>query len=229
MPDYRRYAIYFTPRASGPLAEFGARWLGWDIAVGKAVAHPVLPGLPAPMAEITQTPQRYGFHATMKPPFSLGAGDLATLRDGLATLCQSHAPVMLEGIILARLGRFLALVPHEASPALTQLAAACVQDLDALCAPMTEAELERRRAARLTPEEEANLIRWGYPYVMERFRWHMTLTGKLPKAQVLEVERVLRPHIAPLLEGAFVIDALSLVGEDAEGMFHLIQRRALTG
>ncbi len=228
MPEYQRYAIYYTPPA-GALADFGARWLGWDMAGGKAMAHPLLDGLPEPLDEITQTPRRYGFHATMKPPFRLSEGALAALQDGFASLCQNQPPVALEGITLARLGRFLALVPCGASPALTHLAAACVRDLDAFRAPMSEEELERRRTARLSPEEEANLIRWGYPYVMEGFRWHMTLTGKLPKAQVLELEKVLHPHIAPLLEGSFFIDALSLVGEDAEGRFHLIDRQPLTG
>ncbi|MFY9240174.1 MAG: DUF1045 domain-containing protein [Roseovarius sp.] len=228
MPEYQRYAIYYTP-PTGPLADLGAHWLGWDMAGGRAVAHPVLDGLPAPLDEITQTPRRYGFHATMKPPFALHQGALTALGDDFASLCQNQPPVALEGITLARLGRFLALVPCGDTPALTQLAAACVRDLDGLRAPMPKAELERRRAARLSPEEEANLIRWGYPYVMDRFRWHVTLTGKLPKAQVQAVEKVLQSHIGPLLEGSFVIEALSLVGEDAEGQFHLIDRRPLTG
>ena len=36
-----RFAVYYTPHR-GALAEFGAAWLGWDIASGKSVAHPQL-------------------------------------------------------------------------------------------------------------------------------------------------------------------------------------------
>jgi len=42
------------------------------------------------------------------------------------------------------------------------------------------AELARRRTLRLTAEQDAMLARWGYPYVLEDFRFHMTLTGSLP-------------------------------------------------
>ncbi|HDR28083.1 MAG TPA: phosphonate metabolism protein, partial [Rhodovulum sp.] len=33
MEGYKRYAIYFAPEP-GPLAEFGAAWLGWDPLAG---------------------------------------------------------------------------------------------------------------------------------------------------------------------------------------------------
>ena len=57
MPRFARYAVYYTPEP-GPLADFGAAWLGWDIATGAEVAHPDLPGLPRPVTELTATPRK---------------------------------------------------------------------------------------------------------------------------------------------------------------------------
>ena len=220
-----RYAIYVTP-APGPLADFGAGWLGWDPAAGAPRAHPET-GLP--LAEITAVPRRYGLHATMKPPFRLAPGtNAAELETALAGFCAAHAPVRLDGLALARLGRFLALRPEGDTTALDALSAATVRAFDPFRAPLTEAELARRRARPLSPAEEANLRAWGYPYVMDAFRFHMTLTGDLPGATRAAVEAALGPRLVPLLPRPFVIDALSLMGEDAEGRFHLIRRQPLS-
>ena len=73
MPVFTRFAVYYAPEP-GPLADFGAAWLGWDATAGSARAHPDIAGLPRPVAEITQTPRKYGFHGTVKPPFRLAPG-----------------------------------------------------------------------------------------------------------------------------------------------------------
>ena len=226
---FRRYAIYFTP-PSGPLSDFGAAWLGWDMTTGAAAANPPITGLPLPLSEITQTPRKYGLHATLKPPFALAAGtDTDQLAHRLETFCASRAPVTIPMLDLAQLGRFLALVPAEPCPPLADLAAGAVRDFDGFRAPLSAAEMDRRRAGGLTEAQEANLLAWGYPHVMDAFRFHITLSGKLPKNVTAQVRNALAPHLAPLLPAPFVIDALSLAGEAEDGMFHLIHRTALCG
>ena len=226
---YHRYAIYVTPRP-GPLAGFGAAWLGWDLVAGAPCPHPDLPGLPRPVAEITATPRKYGFHGTIKPPFRLAAGcDAAALAEDLAAFCAGTAPVVLAGLELRRLGRFLALCPVGETAALEALAAAAVARFDRFRAPPEPAELARRRAQRLTARQEALLQRWGYPHVMEEFRFHMTLTGLLPPADLAAVEAALAPRLALLLPAPFTVEALTLLGEDGEGRFHQIARVPLAG
>jgi putative phosphonate metabolism protein len=226
--DFTRYAVYFTP-PPGDLADFGAAWLGWDGVRGQAVAHPEVPGLPAPVAEITETPRKYGLHATIKPPFHLAEGQgEAALVDAFARFCAGQAPVTLEGLQIAALGRFLALVPMGDQAGLNDLAARAVAAFEPFRAPLTEAQLARRRAGGLTPEQDALLLRWGYPYVMQAFRFHITLTGKRPKAELAGVKAALEARLGPLVLRPFVIDALSLVGEDRQGRFHLIHRHTLT-
>ena len=221
---YTRYAIYYTP-APGPLADFGAAWLGWDAAYGRLVAHPDVPGLPLPVSEITATPRKYGMHATIKPPFRLAEGhSAADLADAVARFCAARAPIRLDGLELAPLGRFLALVPEGDTRALNRMAADAVARLDGFRAPLTEAEIARRRKAGLTPGPEAMLMRWGYPYVGDEFRFHITLSGKLCKAHVETVRSVLDPVLADLLPHPVEIDGLALMGEDDAGRFHLIHR-----
>lgn len=227
MKKYSRFAVYYAPEA-GPLADFAAEWLGWDAARGCAAKPVALPGLPRPAAEITATPRRYGFHGTIKPPFRL-ATSLGALEADLAVLCADLAPVSLDGLALHRLGGFLALAPVGDTAPLADLAARVVKGLDRHRQPPTQAELDRRRANPLTPRQEANLAAWGYPYVMDDFRFHLTLSGKLSEPELDQTARALEPVLAPLLPRPFRVADLCLFGEDEDGMFHLLHRYALAG
>ena len=227
--EFKRYAIYFTP-APGPLADFGAAWLGWDPVQGIPVAHPKANDLPRPVSEITQTPRKYGLHATIKPPFrpaaSVTQGALCT---ALEEFCAAQPVIALDGLGVAQLGRFLALRPAGDETKLNTMAADAVRAFDIFRAPLTEAELTKRRASGLTPAQEALLQTWGYPYVMEEFRFHITLTGKLPKAEGRALAPRLQALLGPLLPQPFLIDGLALMGEDKAGQFHQITRLSFSG
>lgn len=227
--SFSRYAVY-TTLPDGPLADFAASWLGWDVARGVACAHPEIAGLPMAVGEITRAPRKYGFHGTMKPPFRLAEGtDRAGLEAALAAFCAAQAPVTLAGLVPARLGGFLALVPMGEVAGLAALAARCVETFDGFRAPAGAAETARRRAAGLTPEQDRLLQRWGYPYVMEAFRYHMTLSGKLGAETADAVLAVLGAHLEPLLPRPHVIAHLTLAGERADGHFEEIHRYTLAG
>ncbi|MEY8830374.1 DUF1045 domain-containing protein [Sedimentitalea sp. XS_ASV28] len=222
--SYTRFAIYFVP-PHGALAEFGARWLGWDLATGSAVAQPGIAGL----ATITRTPRKYGFHGTLKPPFRLADGcDPDGLARAVQAMAATCAPARCEGLHLSRIGRFLALTPVGDTGGIERVAATCVRALDDWRAPPDAAELSRRRRARLTERQDALLTRWGYPYVMEEFRFHMTLTGRLAPDEVAQWHETATAHM-PDLPAPFVMDAIALVGERKDGHFELIQCYTLTG
>jgi putative phosphonate metabolism protein len=229
MESYARYAIYWAPDP-GAMADWTAGWLGWDPVGGRAVAHPQVPGLPLGVAEITATPRKYGFHGTVKPPFRLAEGTTARdLHAAAADLCATLAPVQLEGLALHRIGGFLALTPVGGPQDLSRMAARVVDGLDRFRAPPDAAEIARRNPERLTPRQRGYLERWGYPYVMEEFQFHLTLTGDLPEDQARATEAALAPVLAPMLPRPFRIDSLCLFGQGADGLFRLLHRYGLSG
>lgn len=230
METYKRYAVYYAPEP-GALADFAASWLGWDPVARCEVQHPDLGLLPQQVNDITSTPRKYGFHGTIKPPFRLADGTSPdALKADLEALCARLAPVTMEGLSLKSLGRFLALVPDGAPAPLAALAAQCVMSLDPHRAPPPATELAGRRAKGLSPAQDALLARWGYPYVMEEFRFHLTLTGALAPEEVERVAARLSAYLGPILPKPFVIRDLCLFGEAAEdGRFHLLHRYALSG
>jgi Protein of unknown function (DUF1045) len=217
--DMKRYAVYYAPRP-GEFADRAAGWLSGGVA---------LPGLPRPADQITVDPRRYGFHGTIRAPFRLGEGvDAAQVADAVAGLAIRLAPVRCEGLVLENLHGFLALTPRGCEAALLEFGAMVVEGTDSLRAPLTEAEIARRKPESLTSRQRALLGVWGYPYVMEEFRFHLSLTDRLPEAEVAPVMAALDAHFAPVLPRPFVIEDLCLFGEDDAG-FHLLHRYALTG
>ncbi|SDY30771.1 Protein of unknown function [Citreimonas salinaria] len=209
----------------GALASFGAAWLGWDAQAGRDVPQPDLPGLDT----LTDAPRKYGFHATLKPPFRLAEGETVdALRDAVAELAARTARARADGLVLSRLGRFLALTPEGDNSEVARVAAACVQDLDRFRAPSSEAELERRRGAGLDARAEELLRDWGYPWVLDRFRFHMTLTGKIAREDLGRVQAMVAEALPPLPR-PFMLDSLCLCGERSDGRFELLHRYALSG
>lgn len=226
-----RYAIYFLPPPDAPWARFATAWLGWDCVTGQMVEPPET-DLPADtIRAVTQTPRQYGLHATLKPPFRLHPDhDSTSLHNACAALAARIPPARADGLSLRRLGRFLALCPEGDTAGINGLAAACVTDLDAFRAPLSAAEADRRRQkADLSPEQDAMLARWGYPYVLDQFRFHITLTSRMEKPTRTTVETALAARLAPLLPRPFAISQIALVGEDGDGRFHLLHSYALTG
>ena len=226
MSDYSRYAVYYLP--DGPLADFGAAWLGWDVDQGAAVEHPNLPLLGDKIEKITKKPRKYGFHATLKPPFHLARGaSLDDLQKAVKGFADSFAPVHLQSLTLAQIGRFHALCPTGDVTALNAMAAACVAELDHLRAPLTQDDLARRRQSRLSDAQDALLERWGYPYVMDEFRFHMTLTGTVKDADRPEVINALNSALPPLPQ-PFALKGIALVGERSDGQFETVKRYAFS-
>lgn len=224
MSDFTRFAIYYLP-PEGALERFGAAWLGWDVAAGLPAPHLDVPGL----ATVTATPRKYGFHGTLKPPFRLAEGTSPSgLHAALQAMAATQAPVAAERLVVAALGRFLALIPANDSAGLAALAARCVTDFDSFRAPASAAELDKRRASGLTPRQDALLARWGYPYVLDEFRFHMTLSGKLPPEELKRLRAAAEVALPPLSR-PYVFQGVALVGERPGGTFQLIHRYTFTG
>jgi hypothetical protein len=112
---------------------------------------------------------------------------------------------------------FIAVVPRERSDELERFAADCVTAFDAFRAPLTAEERARRNPQRLTARQCAYLDRWGYPYVMDEFRFHMTLTGRLDAARRETVLAMLRDRFAIIALERLVIDRIAVFCQNHSG------------
>lgn len=227
-----RFAVYWAPPRHTALAQIGEAWLGRSAEDDRCVRGPSLAGFDAAeLARATAEPRRYGLHATLKPPFRLADGrSTAELEAALAEFAREQPGVAAAPLRLKRIGRFLALVPGARSAVLDALAATCVERFDRFRAPADPAELSRRRAAGLTASQETNLVRWGYPYVMEDFRFHVSLTGTVEPALAERLEPALAEHFAEALSVPLEIGELALSIEPAPGApFRALRRFELAG
>ena len=172
----------------------------------------------------TAAPRRYGFHATLKAPFHLAEGRTAP---ELETALHEFAAIERAFDItmnLSMLGRFLALVLAEPSPAMNALAAACVRRFDLFRAPLSPEDRERRHPERLIAPQVAMLDEWGYPFVLDQFQFHMTLTGILDHEDRMRIEPVLRDVLAHVPLQAH-IDSVVLCRQDGPNERFVLQRR----
>ncbi|MGY0570021.1 DUF1045 domain-containing protein [Bradyrhizobium sp. RDM12] len=220
-----RYAIYFAAGADNALSRFGAELLGYDAYTGDEVSFPqdVLHVAPD-WRDITADPRKYGFHGTLKAPMALVSGKTeAELKAACATFADKTRPMPVIQPVVDAISGFIAVVPAAPVDALHQLAADCVRDFDSFRPPLTAEERARRKPENLSERQRAYLDRWGYPYVMEEFRFHMTLTGRLDAARRGPILEMLRRRFATLKLDALAIDRIALFAQDnAKVRFRII-------
>jgi putative phosphonate metabolism protein len=214
MANFPRYAIYYAPAPGSVLDRFGATMLGYDAHQGIDLPFP--DGIAVPdWHKLTEDPRKYGFHATLKAPMTLAPGQR---EHELFTACAAFAarprciPVIKP--IVDSIEGFIAIVPTVPIAALQSLAADCVRDFEPFRAPLTEQGRARRKPSRLTPRQRDYLEHWGYPYVFEEFRFHMTLTGRLDDGRRTPILDMLRRRFRDIGAMDLTIDRIALFRQD---------------
>lgn len=215
-----RFGVYYAPSTNSNLWKMGCQWLGRDCAKGSVLDHPKLHALSSKeLHAVTKSPRRYGFHATLKPPFALNVGQsVDELKAELKSLSVKTKSVNIGQLKLKAIGSFLALVPVQQSEALTELAGLCVSELDHFRLPMSKEARERRMRSSMTSEQTALLDRWGYPYVMKQFRMHMTLTDALDGLSGPSVLKAATNYFASELKEEHILDRICLYEETKPGL-----------
>lgn len=214
-----RYAVYFTPDETAPLTRRAARWLGRDMFGAEVAQAPGPVDIdPTEARALTADARRYGFHATLKAPFHLAPGRTEDeLVAALERFAQGAEPVAVPRMVIGNLEGFFAIVPEQRSAALDDLAANVVAAFEPFRAPLTQADIARRNPERLDPTERQNLDRWGYPYVFEAFRFHMTLTCRIAPDARARIGAALDAMFTPVLPRPFPVDRLALCVEPEPG------------
>jgi Protein of unknown function (DUF1045) len=183
-----RYAIYLAPPADTPLWMFGSRVLGYNAVTGKDMAGFAPDGFdPAHWRHVTERPRTYGFHATLKAPFSLSTNtSFTTLEIELSAFSRTFSPFDLGPLAVRAITQgkdgFVALSPLRDTPELAVLERRVVHDFDHFRAPLTDDDLRKRDPGSLTVRQRESLLSLGYPFVGPDYRFHMTLSGVVPNA-----------------------------------------------
>lgn len=215
-----RYAVYFVPAPASALYRFGAAALGYDCWRGAEV--PFLNELESNEADwsvLTREPRTYGFHATLKAPFRL-RDDVheSNLVDAFTRFAASRHGVPRFAPRLRLIGRFVAVIPDAMPADLADLADASVSAFESFRAPLSAPERQRRVEAGLEPRQIAYLDRWGYPYVFDEFRFHMTLTGPLPTDRAAGIrDRLEALFVRACGGGPVAVDRLGLLRQNNAG------------
>lgn len=226
-----RYAIYFVPRQSNALWRFGTATIGYDSVTGEVVDQRVPAGfdLTTWMA-LTGEPRRYGFHATLKAPFHLAAGaSEQALLDRASRFAAARASVPVSRLEVTGLGSFVALALPKDSNAradVDSLAAAAVLEFEPMRRSLDAADRARRLRAPLTLRQIEHLDRYGYPYVLDDYRFHMTLTGSLPaECRERALASLAALHVDTGADTPVEIDAIAVLRQETrDSRFRVIAR-----
>ncbi|MFN0191964.1 MAG: DUF1045 domain-containing protein [Aestuariivirga sp.] len=217
-----RHAIYYAPARGSQLHELGSSWLGRDVFTGDPVRQPAFEGI----REATAEPHRYGFHATLKAPFTMRQGlrriDLGDAVSALAAGLDAISGIRLN---VRHVDGFIALVPERADERIANLAAICVKNLDPFRAAAGDDEVVRRRGLGLSQRQELHLRDWGYPYVLDEFRFHITLTRRVSETEALVLLPAALAHFRSVLRNPIAIDALTIFAEAIPSGDFIVEER----
>lgn len=227
-----RYAIYYIPSPDDNLYRFGSGLLGCDAFSGREIDQPAdATETFDDWRELTSDPRKYGFHATLKAPITLADDKReAELVEAFERFAATPREIPTIAPVVRGIGGFIAVVPQAPVAALTRLADDCVRDFDGFRAPLTERDRERRLKSPLSERQIAHLDRWGYPYVFEDFRFHMTLTGHLASDRRDRVLAFLQQRFVRLDRASQRIDHLALLRQrDESSRFIMLKHARLAG
>ena len=196
-----RFAIYYAPAKDSALWRKAEAWL-------------VQPEL----HDLAVSARRYGFHATIKAPMALAEGVDRNGLDALLTrFAEGEPPVELSNFGPRLIDGFLAFTTEPQPAALTDLATKVVNFFEPARAPLSADDLRRRLKAQLSPRQIELVEQYGYPYVLEQFQFHMTLTDRLPADRRDEWQRRAVEWFDEVLATPVMLDRLVVFHEAAAG------------
>ena len=164
------------------------------------------------------------------PPFRLAPRlQESDLREALGAFAARQAAIGMDGMTLSTIGKLLALTPANAATEAQDLAAQCVRHFDRFRAPPLASEITQRLSTCLTPRQQVLVAEWGYPYVLDEYRFHITLTeGIADDALRRRFHDALADLFAPVLSIPVRVTDLCLFAQtDRSNPFRLIDRYPL--
>ena len=233
MTNYKRVAIYFLPKKNSSLENFGKNLLGRDINKKKKISltrrqkYFINRGFTYfdELKDYCEEPAKYGFHATLKAPFRLKRNvKTKNFYDVISHIAAQHSRFKIKGLKIVYSKKFTFITSRKPNKLLINLENDLVKHLDTFRAELNKTEIKKRIPDSLTFKQNKYLKEWGYPFVLDQFKFHMTLmnqnNNKLSNKQKLELEKLIYKISNNLLE----FNEISLLGENKNGYFEEIKR-----
>lgn len=227
-----RYAIFYVPEQGSLFNLAGSSWLGRDAYDGGTFAQPNVGELkPWQVAERTLNARRYGFHATLKAPAPLA--DHVTETDyvsAVAEFCKITPAVVLPNVEVRAFSSIFAIVPEARFAPLNELEKNIVMHFEPWRGGLNSEAMENRRLGKLTERQITNLERWGYAHCLDEFKFHMTLSDRIPEAEQPAFVAAMIKHFAEFDNATLSIDRLGIFVEVEPGApFRILDSFALEG
>lgn len=208
-----RYALYFAPAIDSQLASFG------ETVLGRTASQPRSKDAASPHPDrerwlaLTKSPAHYGFHATLKAPFELSDDcSFDELKTEVEAFAKQQTAIPLSGLLPRPLSGFTALTLDPQPDTLGKFALRVVETFEPFRRALSEEDMQRRKQQKLSPRQLELLERFGYPYVDEEFRFHMTLTGPTDEQDSDYVDW-LKSIYQQQVEGTPQLDELAIYGQ----------------
>ncbi len=200
-----RAALYWVPALDDPLYQAGVAWLGRDAETAATVVQPAIAGL----AGITAEARRYGLHATLRPPMRLATG-WDEFHAAACAIAAATRRFFLSPLEVRSLGGFIALCATAPCAPMRDLADRCVLSTDRHRLRPDAAELARRRAMGLSAAQDLLLEAYGYPYVLDEWVFHVTLTRRLDGDELARYLPQARAYFGPVLGLARAVEDVAI-------------------
>ncbi len=223
---HKRYAIYYLPPKGSDLETFGAKWFGYDITKGQAIEPMQVHEFN--LNQMTQIARAYGFHATLVAPFPLRKKfEYEDFRKKVSKLANQSKSFPIAPLRFKSLSGHLTLIPKHNAIEMNLLEERLVTKLNKFRKKKSGEAFKKRLQVKLNALEREYLDDYGYPYVLDHFRFHFTLSDRAEKAQRNVLIEYLERHFSETLAKPQVIEELAIVGEREDGYFEEIERLAL--
>ncbi len=237
MKKYSRYAIYYAPPKKSSLEEFGRYWFGWDPLNAKLInnKHRInylnrfgIKNL-INIDKNVLIAKKYGFHGTLIPPFKLNKNySTNTLFKKTEEIAKKFKKFKFYKFKLKKMNNFYAFVQNKKNNNINKLSNRLVRELFKFRSPLTKKEIDRRNPSKLSKLQLNILYKWGYPYLMSEFNFHMTLASEVTGNKLyLELKKIER-NKEIILNEINNFDKIYIFGENQKGMFENLENFSLS-
>ena len=237
MKKYSRYAIYYAPPKESSLEEFGRYWFGWDPLNAKLInnKHRInylnrfgIKNL-INIDKNVLIPKKYGFHGTLIPPFKLNKNySTNTLFKKTEDIAKKFKKFKFYKFKLKKINNFYAFVQNKKNNNINKLSNRLVRELFKFRSPLTKKEIDRRNPSKLSKLQLNILYKWGYPYIMSEFNFHMTLASEVTGNKLYFELKKIEKNKEIILNEINNFDKIYIFGENQKGMFENLENFSLS-